>query len=78
MLSLKQIAELERAGKLRYARPEERKQVLEKHMRWLEENRKQAEPSFPVGEYLGDLEITDRMLASLTNWSFTSLFRTAK
>src|ERR1700693_6344864 len=52
--------------KMQYPR-EGRKQVSEKFTRWIAENSMSAEPSFPVGEYLGDLEVTDRMLASLTN-----------
>jgi hypothetical protein len=48
---------------------EVREQVLEKFRRWHDENGMSAEPEpgFPVGEYLGDLEITDEMLAGLAN-----------
>jgi hypothetical protein len=44
-----------------------RKQVVEKLTRWMTESGMSKEPSFPVGEYLGDLEVTDEMLAGLTN-----------
>jgi hypothetical protein len=62
----KLITELVRASKMRYGRAT-RKQVVEKFTRWIEENEMKAEPSFPVGEYLGDIEVTDEMLAALTN-----------
>jgi len=52
--------------KMRYPR-ETREQVSEKFTRWIAENGMSAEPSFPVGEYLGDLEVTDEVLAKLTN-----------
>lgn len=67
MMSLKQITELARSGKLRSARSELREQVVEKHTRWVQESGMRAEPSFPVGEYLGDIEVTDELLAGLTN-----------
>ncbi|MGA2333936.1 MAG: hypothetical protein ABSG08_01060 [Terriglobales bacterium] len=46
-----------------------REQVSEKFQRWLEENGMTAEPErgFPVGEYLGDLDVTNAMLAGLAN-----------
>jgi hypothetical protein len=44
-----------------------REQVIEKFARWMEESRMEKEPTFPVGEYLGDLEVTDAMLTGLAN-----------
>lgn len=45
-----------------------RAQVSGKFERWLEESPDlSAEPSFPVGEYLGDLEVTGEMLLGLKN-----------
>jgi hypothetical protein len=67
MMTLKQIRELARSGKLRYARREVREQVVEKHVRWAKENEMRAQPSFPVGEYLGDLQVSDELLLTLTN-----------
>lgn len=44
-----------------------RAQVTDKFARWMEESEMKKQPSSPVGEYLGDIEITDEMLSSLNN-----------
>jgi len=65
-MAVKESADLQRAGKIQYPR-EGREQVTEKFVRWATESGMQKEPSFPVGEYLGDIEVTDEMLDGLTN-----------